>query len=227
MKHRLSKHGRVKKQPANRKHKTKVPVFEYGGVSYEVNVTGSGVYREIMRSIIEQLETGLAIHGRLMVVRFDLHSDGFQAGNEEIIAFRKRIMTWIERTYKTGSIGFVWVRERETTKQQHYHFALWIDGNKIQHPKKLLAHIMKKWEEIDPSSHSMPYIKKPFYFIENSEGLGDVVYRLSYMAKTRGKGYRPEQVKDYSHSRLKRQKSFFSCLGQHHSSSSIQKWMMG
>ncbi len=178
-------------------------MFEYEGVSYKVNVTGSGVYREIMHRIIEQLQTGLAIHGRLMVVRFDLHSDSFQADNAEIRAFRRRIMVWVERTYQTRHIGFVWARERETTKHQHYHFALWIDGNKIQHPKKLLAHIMQTWEAIDPSSHSMPYIKKPFYFVDNQETLADAVYRVSYLAKTRGKGYRPEQVKDYSTSRLR------------------------
>ena len=178
-------------------------MFEYEGVSYKVNVTGSGVYREIMYRIIEQLQTGLAIHGRLMVVRFDLHSDGFQADNAEIRAFRRRIMVWIERTYQTRHIGFVWVRERETAKHQHYHFALWIDGNKIQHPKKLLAHIMATWEAIDPSNHSMPYLKKPFYFVDSQETLADAVYRVSYLAKTRGKGYRPEQVKDYSTSRLR------------------------
>ena len=203
MKHRLSKNNAVKKKAQNRKHKTTAPLFEYEGVSYKVNVTGSGIYREIMRRIIEQLQTGLAIHGRLMVVRFDLHSDSFQADNAEIRAFRRRIMVWVERTYQTRHIGFVWARERETTKHQHYHFALWIDGNKIQHPKKLLAHIMATWEAIDPSSHSMPYIKKPFYFVDNQETLADAVYRVSYLAKTRGKGYRPEQVKDYSTSRLK------------------------
>jgi len=203
MKHRLSKNNAVKKKVQNRKHKTKAPLFEYEGVSYKVNVTGSGVYREIMHRIIEQLQTGFAIHGRLMVVRFDLHSDSFQADNAEIRAFRRRIMVWVERTYQTRHIGFVWARERETTKHQHYHFALWIDGNKIQHPKRLLTHIMQTWEAIDPSNHTMPYIKKPFYFVDNQEALADVVYRVSYLAKTRGKGYRPDQVKDYSTSRLK------------------------
>jgi len=197
MNDRVSKNNVVKKTVRNRKHKTIAPLFEYDGLSYEVNVTGSGVYREIVRRIIEQLQTGLAIHGRLMVVRFDLHSDSFQADNAEIRAFRRRIMVWVERTYQTRHIGFVWVRERETTKHQHYHFALWIDGNKIQHPKRLLTHIMQTWEAIDPSNHTMPYIKKPFYFVDNQEALADVVYRVSYLAKTRGKGYRPEQVKDY------------------------------
>jgi len=210
MKHRLSKNKRVKKT-TNRKHITKDPLFNFEGVDYEINVQGLGVYREMMQSIMEQLHIGLEIHKRLMVVRFDLHSKSFEAGNEEIRAFRRRIMVWIERTYKTRYIGYVWVRERETTKHQHYHFSLWIDGNKIQHPKKLLAHIMQKWEEIDPSNHHMPSIKNPFYFIGNKEELINpnskadkgLVYRLSYLAKVRGKGYRPEQVKDFSTSRVK------------------------
>ncbi len=62
---------------------------------------------------------------------------------------------------------------------------------------------MATWEAIDPSNHSMPYLKKPFYFVDSQETLADAVYRVSYLAKTRGKGYRPEQVKDYSTSRLK------------------------
>lgn len=212
MKHRVSKNNAVKKKVQNRKHKTKAPLFEYAGVSYEVNVTGSGVYREMVGRIIEQLQTGLAIHGRLMVVRFDLHSYAFQADNKEIRAFRRRIMVWVERNYQTQHIGFVWVRERETTKHQHYHFALWIDGNKIQHPKKLLAHIKETWDAIDPNHYT--YIPpNPFYKVGSIEDLKKpnekhkrdkgVVHRLSYMAKTRGKGYRPEQVKDYSTSRLK------------------------
>lgn len=186
-------------------------MLDFEGASYELNVRGSGVYREIIRRIIEQLHAGLEIHGRLMAFVFNLHSHAFQADNKEIRAFRKRIMTWIERVYKTGSIGFVWVRERETTKQQHYHFALWIEGNKIQHPKKLLNHIMKKWEEIDPSNHHLHICHNAFYFMDNKEDLikpnsktdRGLVYRLSYLAKVRGKGYRPEQSKDYSTSRLK------------------------
>jgi len=211
MKHRVSKNNAVKKQPTNRKHIIKAPLFNFEGVNYEINVQGLGIYREMMRSIIKQLKIGLEIHGRLMVVRFDLHSKSFQADNEEIRAFRKRIMVWVERNYQTRHIGFVWARERETTKHQHYHFALWIDGNKIQHPKKLLAHIMQTWEAIDPSNHHMPSVKNPFYFIDNKEDLikphskkdKGLVYRLSYLAKVRGKGYRPKQVKDYAQSRLK------------------------
>jgi len=203
MNNRLRTYGEVAKRAKNRKHKTKNETVVCKGVSYEINVKGSGVYREIIKRTIEQLHAGLETHGRLMVVRFDLHSKAFQADNEEIRAFRKRIMVWVERTYETHAIGFVWAREQEAAKHQHYHFALWIDERKIRHPSKLLAHIMAKWEESDPSNHHMPHIKNPYYVVSDIEGLAAVVYRLSYLAKVRGKGYRPEQVKDYSTSRLK------------------------
>ncbi|WP_081610053.1 inovirus-type Gp2 protein [Mariprofundus ferrooxydans] len=201
-----------KKTPTNRKHGTKEPVFYFEGVGYEVDVRGAGIYREIIKRILEQLYAGLETHGKLMAVRFDLHSKSFNADNKEITAFRKRVMVWVERTYQTRAIGFVWVRERETSKHQHYHFGLWIDGNKIQHPKKLLNHIIQTWEKIDPSNHHIHSCSNPFYCVGSKEDLikpnskrdKGLVYRLSYLAKVRGKGYRPEQVKDYSASRLKR-----------------------
>jgi len=187
----------------NRKVKTTSGTFEYDGVAYEVNATGSGIYKEIMRRIIEQLRTALEIHKRLLVIRFDLHSASFDHGNEEIRLFRKRIITWVSRHYQTHSIGFVWARETESAKAQHYHLAMFIDGDKVRNPKKILSIIMQKWELTNPSNHHMPHIKKPYYFIDNDDVLADAVYRLSYLAKTRGKGYRPKQVKDYSTSRLK------------------------
>jgi hypothetical protein len=108
----------------------------------------------------------------------------------------------VRRNYETDKVGRVWVRERERAKHQHYHCALLIDGDKIRHPKKLLAGIKAKWEATCPD-HFMPEIRKPFHFADKSTGLDDSVYRLSYLAKPRGKGYRPDQVKDYSTSRIK------------------------
>jgi len=198
-----SKNLLSQKRRTNRKRISKEPMFNFEGQNYEVDVRGSGIYHEIMQRILEQLHIGLEIHKRLLLVRFDLHSKTFKDDNKEIRAFRKRVVTWVERNYKTHSVGSVWARERETTKHQHYHFALWIDGDKIQHSKKIIAYIRDKWDAIDPSNHHTPDIKNPFYFIDSEGVLHDAVYRLSYLAKVRGKGYRPEQAKDYSTSRLK------------------------
>ena len=39
-----------------------------------------------------------------------------------------RLKQWIKRNYKTKDIGSQWVREMERAKTQHYHVALFIDG---------------------------------------------------------------------------------------------------
>jgi len=195
----FKKYSRTK----NRKTKSKNATFETAGETYPVNASGSGIYREMMMSIIKQLKIVQAIHGRFLVVQFILHSSSFDDTNNEITLFRKRIMAWITRNYQTSDIGFVWVRELASSDHQHYHFALFIDGQKIQHPKKLLHYIKQKWEAINPNNHHMPHMKKPFYYVDSDAVFKDVVYRLSYLAKTRGKGYRPVQTKDYNTSRLK------------------------
>ena len=109
-------------------------------------------------------------------------------------------------------IGHVWVREQEVSKQQHYHVALFLNGNKIQHPSKLLQYIKAKWYK-----HGRLWIPKKehidddgcFYFIDKKkegfrEQRGKAIYRLSYLGKTRGKGYKDAQAKNYSVSRLSR-----------------------
>ena len=192
-----------KNSTRNRKTKLACESFEHEGVHYKVNSKKSGIYKEIMFKIIEQMKIAREIHNRLLVVRFDLHSGNFSQGNEEISLFRKQIIQWVTRHYQTHSIGFVWAREQEKAKSQHYHLAIFIDGDKIRHPKRLLKEIRDKWEVKDPWNHHKPFVEKPAYFINSDEVFHDAVYRLSYLAKVRGKGYRPEQSKDYSTSRLR------------------------
>jgi len=113
-----------------------------------------------------------------------------------------RLKQWIKRNYGIIDIGSIWVREREKAKEQHYHLTLYLDGNKIQHPKKLNVQIKEMWA---PHGH-MPTILKPYYYIDRNNLKArrlDAIYRVSYLAKVRGKGYRDEQAKDYGASRLK------------------------
>jgi hypothetical protein len=50
----------------------------------------------------------------------------------------------------------------------------------------------------------MPVISKPYYFVDknNPNKRLEAIWRISYMAKIRGKGYRDPQAKDYGTSRL-------------------------
>ena len=58
----------------------------------------------------------------------------------------KNLKQKIGRDYEIIKIGYQWVREQERAKKQHYHVVLFLDGNKIQHPKKLNAIIKEMWE---------------------------------------------------------------------------------
>lgn len=161
-----------------------------------------GIYLEILTRIINQLDIAYSIHKRLLVFRFDLHLRHYTPNSEILSRFIKRTKQWISRNYKMKDIGHGWVRELERAKAQHYHLVLFLDGDKIQHPSKLIKRIKETWSD---NGH-MPVIKNPFYFIDKDnyqEMRGEAIDRLSYLAKTRGKRYRDPQAKDYGTSRLK------------------------
>ena len=168
-----------------------------------VNAGGKyGVYVEIIQRFVEQLDIAISIHKRLLVHRVDLHTTYYSPNNKIISRFMNRVKQWIGRNYGIDNIGYLWVREQERAKHQHYHLVLLLDGDKIRHPKRLNELIKEKWL---PHGH-MPVIPRPYYFINkhnHQEKRGDVIYRVSYLAKIRGKGYRDPQAKDYQASRLR------------------------
>ena len=161
-----------------------------------------GVYPYMIEKIVEQLDTCIAIHKRVLVVRFDLSLDEYSGDNNIISTFINRQKQRIQRTYKTKDIGHAWAREQETSKAQHYHVALFIDGDVIQSPTKLLRQIKAKWFK-----HGRCWIPDDCYYYIDKNNLEEerakAIERLSYLAKTRGKGYKDIQAKNYSVSRLK------------------------
>ena len=168
-----------------------------------------GIYPNIIEKIVEQLDICLAIHKRVLVVRFDLSLDEYSGDNHIISTFINRQKQRIERTYKTKHIGHGWAREKEKAKKQHYHVYLIIDGDVIQNPTKLLKQIKAKWFKYGRVWVPMKELKTDrgcFYYIDKhnyEQERADVIERLSYLAKTRGKGYKDIQAKNYSVSRLK------------------------
>ena len=176
--------------------------YKYNDETVTIQQGKQGVYIETLNKIIEQLDIALQIHKRILVYRFDLHVNYYEGNSKCLSKFMNRLKQWIKRNYGIIDIGSIWVREREKAKEQHYHLTLYLDGNKIQHPKKLNVQIKEMWA---PHGH-MPTILKPYYYIDRNNLKArrlDAIYRVSYLAKVRGKGYRDEQAKDYGASRLK------------------------
>jgi len=192
----------MSKSKRNRKKEHYGSLLTINNEQLEINSTETlGVYPIIIEKMVEQLDNCIAIHKRVFVLRFDLHLNEYSGDNKQVSTFMTSQKQRIRRKYKTKHIGYVWVREMERSKIQHYHCAFFIDGDKLRTSNVLNQQIKVKWYRNGHRSH----VPKPFYFIDKhnyEEKRKEVIYRLSYLAKVRGKGYRSPQAKDYSTSRL-------------------------
>lgn len=181
------------------KHIHKHPVYLFEGRAWLVNAHKSGLRTDILRSLLAQLLIMLDKHRKVFVYRFDLHVDHFTNTNKIISNFNRRLFKRIKSHYGVKRIGYCWVRELEKAKKQHYHYVLILDGSKINLPYNLQRWITQLWEYEGSKVHLVRYhnINR-----DDDSAINKASRHLSYLAKPRGKGYRPAQTKDYGASRL-------------------------
>ena len=161
---------------------------------------------EILNSGISQLLAMLSYHSRVFTLRVDLHLREYEPSNIRISKLMHRLVKWMKCHYKMQRVGYLWVREKESAKSQHYHLMLYLDGNKIRYPAKFNQWICDYWtlrEQPKP-----PRIKNCYSMITRGDKLAidESVKRMSYLAKSRCKGYRSHYTKDYSGSRIQLKK---------------------
>lgn len=186
----------------NYHHITYSPIIEHNKNLWLIDVRKNGVYLAQMNSMLDQLEAVLTHYSQVLVVRFDIGLRYITQGNEPIRAIFESLLRYIQRTYKISNIGYHWVREQEKSKKQHYHCVLMLDANKIRHPSKLNDFILK----LEDTHHVRPWIPKNCFYRFKRNELNikqGAIIRMSYLAKGRGKGYKPTQVKNHSSSRVK------------------------
>jgi len=200
---------RKKKRPktTNRKQITKAGSITHKGKEYRIN-NGKGkkkyeLYAPILHKIIDQYQIALEKWRRVFVLRVELHLSHETDNNRVVSLFMKRLNKQLKQKYGFKDIGYAWAREyHDEGKGQHYHLALILDGNKVRHSSRINEIIKTSWERPLGGYH-LAYIEAPFYFVNNEEIEQRAIYRLSYLAKTRGKGERVPQTKDYQCSRMK------------------------
>jgi len=161
-----------------------------------------GCFLEILERIKQQLDAMLSHHCKILVVRMDLHVKGYSPENEIISKFIRKARKKLSAYYGFKRFGFIWVREQEKAKQQHYHLAFFLDANIVRYPDKLISicqRIAEGWE-------LFLYTPKNCYYLiarNDSGAYQEAFYRLSYFSKERGKGYKAKAANDYSSSRIK------------------------
>ena len=173
------------------------------GQTWWVNSAGSGLISDHIKAIINQVDVMLSHHSKILLIRFDLRMYQYTDNNKIITIFNRRLKKWLYRKYKLNRKGFHWCRELETAKQQHYHYVLMVDGHKVRHPIEILSKVKEIWEQHLDGSEYTP--KNCYYKLERDdhESIQDAIWRISYLAKARGKGHKPPQTKNYGTSRIK------------------------
>lgn len=181
---------------------TKTNVITMNGKTWWINARKSGVYSAMLKKMIGQLEAMISHHSKINVIRFDLKQNVYTDKNTQITTFNRRLFKWLKRHYKLKRIGFIWCREQETAKHQHYHYVLIIDGHKVEKAGLIANKVKTIWSEIN-GSYWLP--KNCYYNLKRGDyrETQNAIFRISYLAKARGKSYRPPQTKDYGTSRIK------------------------
>lgn len=199
------------------------PTIELDGLILPVYTSKGDYYVEPLVAIKDQLDAMLSHHSKVFVFRFDIRIkensyydeegneyDTFTDDNQIITDFIKAFNRWLKRKYKLPRIGYVWCRELEKAKKQHYHLVLMVDGNKINATTSLHNTIKPKIKEIAIKRGLVEHIPPNAYMVDNADLkqgdytlYKDAFYRASYLAKVIGKGVKGERANNFQPSRVK------------------------
>ncbi len=182
---------------------TKDKIITIGSSSWLINSSGSGLIVHSLKAIINQVNVILTHHSRVHLIRFDLRLYHYTDDNKIIVTFNKRLHKWLKRKYQVDKVGFAWCREQEKSEQQHYHYVVMINGHKVRHPHEILKKATEIWNEHLGGSLYTP--KNCYYNLKRNDfdSIQPAIYRISYLAKAKGKGKKPAQTKNYGTSRMK------------------------
>lgn len=174
------------------------------GTTLAINASDKhGCYQEVLQTLKDQMDAFLSHHARMLFFRLDIHQYLYTADNKPISDLMRKLKKWLRYHYKVNRVGYLWVRELEKAKRQHYHLALMIDGKAIQHPSKVIRKIQSIAEGWNWPKPYTP--KQCFYHVQRADpkGYGEAFYRASYLAKVRGKGRKAHSANNYGASTIK------------------------
>lgn len=178
-------------------------VIQHHGETWFINSKGSGVYTHMMKVMLNQIEAMFSYHNKLFLLRIELRQPEYTNDSKHISEFFVRLKGFVMRKYKLKRFGYAWVREKEDAEQQHYHCFILLDGSKVQ-GSYFITKAMKKYWDLYYGGYSC-WPDDCYYCLDRNDraGLQDAIYRISYLAKGRGKGYKPNHANNFGCSRVK------------------------
>jgi hypothetical protein len=155
---------------------------------------------DILDALTRNIEHATCRHSKVLAIFAQLHTEEYTANNKSISTLMHEIRKYVQRHYKS-SFRYVWVREQEKAKKQHYHVLILVDGNKIYDSRKIINWIDYYWK-VKFNGHSFR-LTNPYYRFKRCDlnQIKPCFYRASYLAKIRGKGYQGKHARNYSASK--------------------------
>ena len=175
--------------------------FWFEGQGWKVNAKASGLYVHILRTLLGVLNEALTTQRRVFIFRFDVRLRHFSETNQVASSLIRQLRKRVKLRYPDSTFRYCWVREQGAFDPQHYHFALVMDGRYIQHPHHLQEEIQAICIELEGAPHWSRYHRIDRHSENYCKAIQQASYHLSYLAKVRTKGNRPNKVRDYSASR--------------------------
>lgn len=168
-------------------------VFEINGKKLPINASSTkGCYFEMLSAIEREMTAMLSNHRKVLMFRFDIHIKKYTPDNKVISDCLKEVKKFIKSYYEDCErIGYVWCREQQTVKHQHYHVFMMVNGSKIDNTFKIFEEIQNISDRTPLLAE--PHIPKNAYIMVNrddEEAYKQAFYRASYLAKIRTKGYK-------------------------------------
>ncbi|CNI70708.1 Protein of uncharacterised function (DUF3296) [Yersinia frederiksenii] len=192
--------------------------YLHNSLSYNVNYgnkrKNSPICIEILDKFINEINAMRSSYNRIFAFRFDLHPPkGISVDESNSLIselFSKlrdkfKAKQWDNQPIKKFAYG--WVSELETAKQVHYHLWIALPGNQVHktgHVKYGLFQIINDlWLKLTKGLGSSHLAKNSYMIKQNDDNqLQKFVYRISYLAKDRGKYSEGDKTKRFDGSRL-------------------------
>ena len=173
----------------------------------------------IQTSLDNLLQEYTSRHSKVLPVRFDIRypDDYHQVGDN--IDISRCIAKTVQKLKRDGlDPKYIWVRERESSNNQHYHCLILLNGHKSQNPHRVFSTVKQLWGStigaepsglIDHCTKSKNGTKHPNGIMlrkqdaDYEEKKEQVMKQISYLAKVQGKGEPLDKVRDFGMSRIK------------------------
>lgn len=186
--------------------------FDYAGSAIDATLDGKawrvmafpdGLNHRLLNKLYHYCMSYLNMHSKLFMIRFDVALYDSPEDNKEIGKLSRYITKKLESRYQS-EVGFGWVREQNSHSEKcHYHCFVMLNGQKVRNTYTTFNVVKAAMKLLINITIHFPYNCSYMVLRNDLSSQQAAFYRLSYLAKNKGKTDLPVKTKSHNFSRLK------------------------